>query len=626
MKKITTLVALACASSFGFAQSQRLVLHEEFTQASCGPCAAANPYYNALLQANTSKVVSVKFQTSWPGVDPMNAQDATEINNRTSSYYGVTGVPDGKQDGVDFYPGNIQQSTIDAEYAVASAFTITASHAYNTTMDSCFVTATITCTQSITMTTPKFYMAMIERQISFATPPGTNGEKEFYNVMRKMYPNETGTAIATSWSPTQNQVFTFNVKIPTYIYNKGEIGFVCWIQDDASKNVKQAGYSAPVPTANDAGVTTITGITNASCNTTFTPTITLKNFGSNTLTSCTINYKVDNGTPQTMPWTGSLATNATANVALPMQTVTAGAHTFTAYTSGPNASTDYDNVNNQSMASFLVISSTPSAYPLMEPYTTATFPPTGWLRDNPDNGPTWTRIATVGGYGQSPLGCAKMDFYNSTPGNIDDLYAPPINMSTVSGNSYMTFDVAYAPYDATYADTLNVYVSTNCGQTWSQVYSKYATVLSTAPATTTSFTPTGSQWRTESVVMNAFNGQGSVIVKFSGHSGYGNMLYLDNVNISSSSSVQDLANGMSLNVYPNPVNDNAIISLTLSQAQNVTVGVYNILGESVQVINAGQLTTGTHDIALDASRLNAGVYFVKVNAGNATISKKIVVQ
>ncbi|HEY6162773.1 MAG TPA: T9SS type A sorting domain-containing protein [Bacteroidia bacterium] len=627
MKKITTLVAMACVSSFAFAQSQRLVLHEEFTQASCGPCAAANPYYNALVNANTNKLVSIKFQSSWPGVDPMNAQDATELNYVTSTYYGVNGVPDGKQDGVDFYPGNISQGTIDAEYGVPSPFTITCTHMYNTAMDSVFVNATVTCTQNVTMTTPKFYMAMIERQISFSTPPGTNGEKDFYNVVRKMIPGQTGTTIAASWTNAQSQNFSFSIKIPTYIYNKGELAFVCWIQDDANKNVYQAGRSLPVPTANDAGITGITGITPASCSTTFTPTVTIMNFGSSTLTSCTINYKIDNNTVQTLPWVGSLAPNTSTTQILPVQTTTAGGHTFTAYTTAPNAATDYDGVNDKTSQNFLVITTNTAAYPMMEPFTNSTYPPTNWALSNPN--PLWSRTGTVGGFGQTPLGCSKADFYNITAGNNADLYAVPVNMSSVTGASYLTFDVAYAPYvdpNGELDDTLKVMVSTDCGVTWTQVYSKYGTTLSTAPGVSTSFTPTASQWRKETVVMTNYNGQSSVIVKFKACSNYGNELYLDNVNISSTSSVHDITNNVSLNIFPNPMNTSSTLTLTLAENANVNVTMVNMLGETVQTINAGTLSAGSHDIALDASKLPAGVYFVKVTAGAYTVSKKVVVE
>ena len=71
MKKISLLASLAFTGGSLFGQTQRTVFIEEFTQASCAPCAAANPAFNTLLSANTAKAVSIKYQVSWPGTDPM---------------------------------------------------------------------------------------------------------------------------------------------------------------------------------------------------------------------------------------------------------------------------------------------------------------------------------------------------------------------------------------------------------------------------------------------------------------------------------------------------------------------------------------------------------------------------
>ena len=71
MKKIATLIGCLSlvASLHSKAQSQRLVLIEEFTNASCPPCAAQNPAFNILLSNNTVKAISIKYQTNWPGVE-----------------------------------------------------------------------------------------------------------------------------------------------------------------------------------------------------------------------------------------------------------------------------------------------------------------------------------------------------------------------------------------------------------------------------------------------------------------------------------------------------------------------------------------------------------------------------
>ena len=97
MKKIT-LLALLIASQFAMAQTQRFVIIEEFTQASCGPCAQQNPAFNALLSANSTKTFGLKYQTSFPGVDPMNEHNPEQVSDRWD-YYPGTGVPYCRLDG-----------------------------------------------------------------------------------------------------------------------------------------------------------------------------------------------------------------------------------------------------------------------------------------------------------------------------------------------------------------------------------------------------------------------------------------------------------------------------------------------------------------------------------------------
>src|SRR4051794_7381056 len=100
MKKLFTLSSLFVLflSYNSIAQSVGLVLAEEFTQASCPPCASQNPAFNTLLNANPTKVCQIKYQTSWPGVDPMNDQTDSWVAPRVA-YYGVTGVPTATMDG-----------------------------------------------------------------------------------------------------------------------------------------------------------------------------------------------------------------------------------------------------------------------------------------------------------------------------------------------------------------------------------------------------------------------------------------------------------------------------------------------------------------------------------------------
>ena len=61
MKKFILSSLFLASAVLGVSQSQRFIMFEEFTQASCGPCAQQNPAFDALLQANASKCTSIKY-------------------------------------------------------------------------------------------------------------------------------------------------------------------------------------------------------------------------------------------------------------------------------------------------------------------------------------------------------------------------------------------------------------------------------------------------------------------------------------------------------------------------------------------------------------------------------------
>lgn len=250
MKKIYATLALASLVTFADAQSQRLALVEEFTQASCGPCAAANPQFNTLLDANTTKVVSLKYQVSWPGVDPMNAQ-YPNISGRVN-FYNVGSAPYGLMDGVDLtgqnytgYPNNLDQAAINSEYSIPSPFDLSVQHTLSAGLDSVFITVHATATQaySTTVNYLRLHTVLIEKHIHFATAPGSNGERDFENVVRKMIPTTAGRGLTNNWTVGQDTTFTFAIAIPSYIYDVNQLAVVSFIQNSGTKAVEQAGFS-----------------------------------------------------------------------------------------------------------------------------------------------------------------------------------------------------------------------------------------------------------------------------------------------------------------------------------------------------------------------------------------------
>ena len=104
--------------------------------------------------------------------------------------------------------------------------------------------------------------------------------------------------------------------------------------------------------ADDAGIQSIVSPTGTYCTNSFIPEVTLKNFGTNSLTSATINYDIDGGTNNTFAWTGTLASGATVNITLPIMTTTSGAHVFNAYTTLPNGTADSNPGNDDASGNY----------------------------------------------------------------------------------------------------------------------------------------------------------------------------------------------------------------------------------------------------------------------------------
>ncbi|HBX52565.1 MAG: hypothetical protein A2275_07925 [Bacteroidetes bacterium RIFOXYA12_FULL_35_11] len=616
MKKIYLLIAvsfLLCSTIFGQSKAQRLILFEEFTNASCAPCAATNPGLNAILHnpSNESKIISIKYQANFPGSDPMNAQNPTQVSTRLT-YYGVEGVPDGYMDGNVFadHPGYFSQTNIDNEYPVSAPFTISLVHSISSGLDSVYIDVTVTA-ETATSGTLKLHNVMIEREIYFATAPGSNGETEFYDVMRKMIPSDQGETLPTSFTAGQTATFHYAVPIPTYIYNKNQLAIVSFIQDNANKNVKQAAYSQPIPVTPDAAIMSVSNVPAMQCNTTFDPGFVFKNTGSTTITSATIAYKIDNNAATNYTWTGSLATNASEAITLPTITGTTGSHTFTVSVTEFNGSPDNFTANNSKTVPFIIFGSSATA-PLTESFLTTTFPPANWSRYNPDGGLTWSRAAAGAA---STVGSAKIDFYNITDGNIDDLILPPIDLTNIA-DATLLFHLAHAQYSTSYSDRLQVQASADCGTTWTTVFDKAGATLATTTVTTSAYTPTAAHWRAETANLSAFDGTNNVLVRFHAISGYGNNAYVDQINITSITAIKNNAAApKNIMVYPNPTDG----LIYIYNADNSEISLYNILGKQVLTVSKA-----TNVNTLDLSGLPQGNYFVKISNGKEVVTKKVV--
>lgn len=255
-----------------------------------------------------------------------------------------------------------------------------------------------------------------------------------------------------------------------------------------------------------------------------------------------------------------------------------------------------------------------------------------WTIENPDNSVTWEYFA-VGGSGADSM-AAGMDFSEYLIiGQRDKLISPPFNLSGFSTAS-VEFQYAYAQRMIEISDSLNIFISNDCGATWSKIYSNSedgsGNFATHEPVPDGTFWPmVSSDWCISgdygascvTLDISAWAGSSNVQIAFETWSGYGNPVFIDNVAVSQTVGQNENASiNELLQVYPNPGNNVFNIVLPAIDAYN-EIQVLNQLG---QVVYRSDIATGTNQIKIYTDKnWKSGVYYLKVFGTENTLTKKI---
>jgi Pregnancy-associated plasma protein-A len=321
------------------------------------------------------------------------------------------------------------------------------------------------------------------------------------------------------------------------MFTKKQVDRMQWTLDNCLASLKTSnGCLPPVLLLNNAGISAINTPSAGfvTCDPTIPLTVTLRNGGSNPLTSVTITVTRNATTIQTFNWTGNLASLATVSVPLNAVPLVLGANSIQVCTSNPNGVADSDPSNDCSTVTGTQGAGT--ALPLVEGFEGATFPPTGWIRNNPDGGITWQRTTT--GVAHSGTGKAYVDHFNYPTANAtDDLRTPPFAIGTAD-SLWVSFWGAYRGFPGFPFDNFQVMVSTNCGQSFQVIYNARNDTAFVAPdgANPTfgggGYFPTNiNEWTRKSLDLTSYIPSGNIMVQFRAINHFGNNMHLDDINI-----------------------------------------------------------------------------------------------
>ncbi|MBT6163752.1 MAG: T9SS type A sorting domain-containing protein, partial [Crocinitomicaceae bacterium] len=93
--------------------------------------------------------------------------------------------------------------------------------------------------------------------------------------------------------------------------------------------------------------------------------------------------------------------------------------------------------------------------------------------------------------------------------------------------------------------------------------------------------------------------------------------------------VDEIANRNGIQLFqnvPNPTNGTTMIRFELLQTRNVTMEMRDLQGRLIQVVERGQLPAGNHQVDMNVSDLQGGIYTYTLVADGMRLTKKMMVK
>lgn len=396
------------------------------------------------------------------------------------------------------------------------------------------------------------------------------------------------------------------------IFSKGQVDRMTVVAQNSPRRaslINSLGALPPAPVANDLGIKSILNPLATACPADIVPSITIRNYGTNVITSAQVQYLLNGSSMTTQSLSLNLNPDEETTTSFYSVVLSEGnTYNFDFKVIQVNGVADGKNSNND----LSISTSIPVTVPLPMSQTFSTTP-SNWTIENPSGYYPWENVSV-----SSSNRAMYLNFYDDT--NLDAykrLVSPVIDL-TNAATATLTFDYAYAVYSSDNPDRMRVLIYTDCAYDAStvEVFNKSGSALATAPSTSGSFVPTGAQWKTIFISLAPFL-EKKIQIAFEGVNENGNNLYLDNVNVLNNSLT---ALELSELVSPSPVSCATSITPVIA-VKNVGNTVINTF-ESHLILNSGnEIIQNISGITVDpGSTQNISLNDLSLLNGNNNLS------
>ena len=213
-------------------------------------------------------------------------------------------------------------------------------------------------------------------------------------------------------------------------------------------------------------------------------------------------------------------------------------------------------------------------------------------------------------------------YTNIDPKDKDEMISHTISLVN-SKNAQLTYQYAFAERTLGNSDALRIYVSDDCGETWSLKSTRIGPLLrSINNRLDTAWYPTTSaDWKLGTLPLNDYAlSQNPIMIKFEFTGGSGNNFYLDEMLLTTTIGTEELFVHAAPMIYPNPANERVTIELPASGG---AITMRDVTGRLVAEI---VLDESQKVISIPLNNVAPGIYFISIKQRGQTTTEKIIVQ
>jgi len=375
------------------------------------------------------------------------------------------------------------------------------------------------------------------------------------------------------------------------------------------------------------------------CGTSINPIVTFENTGTNTISSVTISYAIDGGSPTTSIWNGNLTTCQTINYPITIDTLlTRGSHTLVINTTTNN---DGNNINNTKSALILIN----NAGVVNVVNTFETNADTLISFDKGNTNLSWQRGQAAGSILTSTVAGDSNVYGTNLSGtylsNMNSYLVSPCYDLTLFQNPTFKFDMAF-DFEPDY-DFINVEYTTDGGTTWFILGDASSTTTwynsSNTPNATNCDNCVGAQWTGLNDVKTNYT-WGMPEFGYGGATPQSNIIFrfnfvsdpaienegviIDNFVITGTPVLKNQENNFQVfEATPNPTN--GIISVTLNTSDAVKIDLYDMRGRTCFTEDYKN-SNSTFNQEINLGQPEKGIYLLTVTSEGKTATKKVIIK